>query len=153
MATADHDNASETFACAVCGERLAQIVETTPHGQRIPRGWEHRNHDIRPRDHPAVPVPITDVVEQVEEARCDFCSRTPVTDAFPITPFEWAPGQGSGDQWYTCQPCAALLSRNDWRGLLRRAESGVLERSGQAWTDEVRDAMAGVYRRLRKAMR
>ena len=137
------------MACAVCAERLALAVEVAPDGSTAPHGWLHRNEDIRPRDHVAVPVTVEELVT-TEEQRCDFCSRTPVTGEVRFRDFEWSPGQRIGERWPACAPCLGLVARNDWNGLLRRAEEGIRERTGQGWSDPVREAMRTLYRGLRK---
>jgi hypothetical protein len=58
-----------------------------------------------------------------EELACDFCGRPGPAWYYPIRefgvqtgPLTWA----SGDRWYACEPCSALIEADEWAALAGR---------------------------------
>lgn len=104
-------------------------------------------------DHPVVPVPLGEVhVVGV----CDFCYGPDPTFAVPVADFTYAnvPAVVLGDGrprrqssvggWAACAPCAVLVSRDDWNGLIRRKAA----LDSRLRNPEVRAELAGVFRQV-----
>lgn len=131
----------DRHVCAVCGRVLDHIEG---------RGYVHSLAATDPAelDHPAVPV--TDDQVPVRE-RCDFCYGDVAPWVVPCPSFVYVVSN-TGDDWLACDTCAGLITRNDWKGLLRRVAQSWEDRHGEPMLDPVQGGLKGMYRELRKRM-
>lgn len=123
-------------ACAVCGHVLNRC--TSSFGET----WIHVLEEDN--DHPAVPVP-SDSIRTI--VMCDFCLVEGARWVLPVENYSIEPGGQNVGNWQSCDDCAALLGRDDWDGLTRRAFAAALERGqteGLHW-----DVFEEMYRQLR----
>ena len=138
----------ESMACAVCTETLGvqARLDGTIHGH----AHVEDGHPVDV-DHPAVPVPAS----QVRRARkCDFCSAPNADWELPCADFVVSP-EHTADQsfgaWAACEACATHLAGDDWGGLLERCVAilspGTIARGRTlAWH---REFVTGVHQRVR----
>lgn len=135
-----------THACAVCG----RVLDWHEDQDGTPRGWEHCQIDS-PADHPPVPVPTTDLPEQLLP-RCDFCLFGVVSHTLPARSF-LLPGledrTGSTGDWAACPECAQAIGRNAWNVVIRRALAGHERQEGHV-PEIVEPALRALYAKLRK---
>jgi len=83
---------------------------------------------------------------------CDFCSGEPVVCQLPVTGVIWtSPIPASRNPWTACDPCATLISTDQWERLTDRAARRMLAAAGLEETafPAVRAQIAPVYRQIR----
>lgn len=98
--------------CGVCGVALSKI--THPDGQII--GWRHPSI-AEPADHPAIPVDIGEVPQQLH---CDFCGIAGEMHwELPVRDFQIG-HHISRNNYAACDACADLLRVDDITGLVDR---------------------------------
>jgi hypothetical protein len=84
---------------------------------------------------------------------CDFCSGTPVVWDYPAKSFTVYDMPGvKGDSiggWAACEPCGALIERDDRAGLVDRTLRSGLDSIGIDWhSDRVRGMIARLHERF-----
>lgn len=109
-------------------------------------GWQHSEVDS-PADHPVVPVPVT--ADEVE-SRCDFCSGDRPEFLLPADDFEVMKGHVSHGAWSACAHCAALISENNWSGLVARAATVWAKKERSPMPQKVRNSLTVMFGLLRK---
>jgi hypothetical protein len=139
--------------CAVCGRVLVRFTkDTDPNFER----WDHSEQD-QLADHPAVAVRPDQVMANY---RCDFCNtdQDGIHWSVPARNFPMPFGGGteidaSDGDWAACNECAALITAENWAGLINRCSAmSPAVRSGEAHQDLVAVQLARVYHRLRAHM-
>lgn len=123
--------------CAACG-RVLDYHEG--------RGWEHPL-DPTLLDHPAIPVDDTEV--PVNE-KCDFCFSDGTEWILPARAFQVGPNHGSQGDWAACSPCAELVRKDDWNGLMRRVKEMWPGHLGTGLSPDGELWLRRTYRALRK---
>lgn len=129
--------------CAGCGNAV-DIVATEA-------GITYRHTVSDPDDHPVVPVEAP----PGWLGRCDFCNETPPTHVLPARDFTipHAPTHSSLADWAACPQCAALIERNHWSALTRRAERAIAVRRGRPMRPREQTSLRALYRQLREHIR
>jgi hypothetical protein len=132
----------EPMACAVC----ARVLDARTEGDRL-LGYAHGYSD-QAADHVAIPVALHDIDYK---GRCDFCNADNPGWVLPARTFQVDPGSESVEGWAACDPCAALLARNEWTRLRKRAvDSFAAAHPDLTMTSAEIDATLGrIYRLLR----
>lgn len=130
--------------CGVCARVLDHFIGRDGSGTFI----HSRDFIGEEADHPAVPVD-PDEVQYI--GRCDFCDADHPRWVLPVADFVVANDlipdttQTSDGGWAACDACKILLDRNAWNVLIRNAQARI-----DPPYPEVKERMAGLYRRLRK---
>lgn len=127
----------EVHVCNRCGRVL-------DHEEGV--GFIHTISDAN-ADHEPEPVPVSEAL--VVAGRCDFCTRDFPEWVVPASEFEVTPGHMSGDDWAACNECAALIEKDQWNALIRRAKAGWEDRNGPM-PAELEGSIPRLYRLLRR---
>lgn len=129
--------------CATCGNAIDIIA--TPEGMT----YQHTLSDAD--DHPVVPIEAP----PGWRGRCDFCNNPTPTHVLPARDFTipYAPNHSSLADWAACPRCAALIERNEWTALTRRAEQAITLRRGQPMRPHEQTSLRALYRQLRQHVR
>lgn len=112
--------------CATC--RRALVTFEPPSGGSF---WTHAPGQPEDGDH--APAPVL----SYPDYRCDACNDEPVTAVLHVTGrFPLSAQISTADPWALCATCAALITANDWDGLLshvigRLRASGLRLTSGE----------------------
>lgn len=136
----------DSYVCAVCGyvldEQDGQYMHAAATGD-LPHV----------ADHPVVPVRAGEVPGEHIRTQCDFCVEEDPQWIVPARDF-LNPGSltGSRGSWAACDECAALIGRNDWNGVIRRALEGFHVRHGESMRPAEQTLLRAMYRQLRKNM-
>jgi len=152
------------MACRVCRrslERLEDVTVDPATKARTVNGvvWDHTEPDRADGvNHPADPIPYTELGEHNVRLRCDFClGYDNVVWELPVNDFEMpmkypnptVTDWGSTNNWSACAECADLLNRGDWPGLTRRAARSSALRNNLP-VEAVMEGLKRLYREVRK---
>jgi hypothetical protein len=132
----DGEAPREPYVCETCGRVL----------DRHPQGWVHSVGDAEV-GHDPVPVPQSQAL--VVAGRCDFCYADYPPWVVPAREFAVMPGHMSSGDWAACDECAALIERDQWSALVRRARAGWEARHGPMDPAAVAN-LPRMYRLLRR---
>jgi hypothetical protein len=138
--------------CAVCGRVLDEHVTLGDKGDKGSVVWFHGIASLDEadvQDHPAIPVRVDEVPAGHIRPRCDFCFADDPAFVLPVKSFIYL-GVGSKGNWAACGNCAQHITRNDWKGLLRRAVVGFKARHQEGLEPAAVNSLRGMYRELRK---
>jgi hypothetical protein len=132
----------DIMVCAVCS-RVLDRFEPEDGGVE----FLHTMQDRAREDHPAVPVPESQIQTI---GRCDFCNTDYPVWVIPVLSFEMPglPGRFSDGDWAACDTCKALIAKNHWDTLVRRAT----ERTDTSIipAEIIRARLVTMYNRLRR---
>jgi len=144
------------MACAVCGRVL---------DEHEGKGFTH-TIDLLDADHPAVPVPDTEV--EVNE-KCDFCFADDTVWMLPASDFNLPPVRiqvyasvsleiedeslrlHSLGNWGACDPCGQLILAEQWPKVLRRVrDRWAYVHSGNPMDEDTYIGMYHLFNTLRR---
>lgn len=129
--------------CATCSNAVDLIATED--------GITYRHTLSDPDDHPVVPIDAP----PGWRGRCDFCNDSAPTHVLPAQDFTipHAPTHSSLADWAACTQCAALIERNEWNALSRRAAQAFARQHGRPMRPHERASLRALYRRLRAHVR